>query len=399
MALEETNPAAGGLVDIAYKAETALGSATVGGTYQKYPTTRTSMKLTKDVIQSNIRSSSRQRKNARHGYRGVAGDLMGELQAQAHDDFMQAALGGNWASGAASGSLATASLSIDGLKLKAAGATFITAGFKVGDIFTIVSAQQNAASGLRHQIASITETEIEVYGSTLPSTTLTSCVVAVVGKKVAIGNTLRSFTIERIFSNGLNQPFTGCRINNMKIDVPPSGIPGTTFGVIGVDMTGLTSTAAGSTYTSAVTTNPMFSVIGALYEGTTKTAIGEITGFSLTYDNAMQPDKVAFRRTTPNINFGKFAGVTGQMTVLFNSPTIYNKFVNENESTIDAVLYDDSATDTANFIRIHLERVKYNDGDIDDSADTSIPITLNFEAYEPLGTTGRETRALVIQTP
>ena len=398
MPTAETNPAAGGLVDINYVAESEFGSTPASATFKGYPNRRTTLNVGKDTFRSEVRSASRQRKHSKHGYKNIGGDIMSELASQWHDDFLEALLGGTWASVTNSTVLASGSIQPGGSKLQSASAAFITEGFKVGDIFTLAVGANDANSGIRHQIASITETEIEVYGSTLVATTIASINVRGVGKKVAVGNSVRSFSIERFFSNlGLYQLFKGMRVNSGHFTVQPNGIIGLDFNFMGQDADALTSTKAGSAYTSAPTSEPMATIFGSLYEGTTKTELALITGFDLTLTNNMTGDKVLFRNTTPAINFGRFHDVSGTLTLLFNGPTQYNKFLNETETTFDIVVYDGSNQNTAGFIRLHMERVKFNTGDLDDSAETSIPMTVGFESLEPTGTSGRETRAIVIQ--
>lgn len=390
----EVNPAAGGLVDIAYVAETEFGSTPASTTFQRYPTRRTSLNVGKDNYKSEIRSRSRQRKNSKHGYKNIGGDLMSELATVWHDSFFEALLGGTWATGVVAVPHATVSALTNGGKITCASATFLTDGFKVGDIF-----RWNNNPNLRHMIASVSETEIEVYGSTLQATAAASNVFAVVGKKLTVGNTARSFSIERFFSNlGLYQVFRGCRINTGRLNVPPTGIPECDFGVMGQDAGALSSTSAASTYASAPVTEPMSSIHGALYIGTDRTEIGLLTGFDLSMSNAMSGDKVAFRNTVPTINFGRYMDVSGNLTILFNGATHYNRFINEDETPIHLVIYDGDAPDTDGFLRITMSRVKFNTGDLDDSADTSIPMSVSFEALEPLtSSNGSEGANIVIQ--
>ena len=386
----------GALVDIAYVQESSALAGTAGaGEYASTPAgqswplirnVRTSLNFQKDTFRSQERRKDRQTSDLRHGYHRVTGDLEVELSVQSFDDFLEATLGGTWASGVTAGAFSSVTTDAGLSRFTVGSATFLTSGFKVGDIFT-VSGSNKTELNARYVAASIAETKIRVQGSTIASAvTLASGVTfTVTGKKVGVGNIYRSYTIERNFTDlDLYQALKGCRFNSATFRVPPSGLVGVTFGIMGQTQPAWATVSLASAYSSAPVTSPVAAVDGALYEGDVLMAI--ITGLEFSVNNNMGGPQVVGRNTTPNMLFGRTQEVTGTLTALFVDQTQLNKFVNETESCIDVRLQDASSLQTAGFIRIRFPRVKYTGGDLDDSVDTGIPITMPFTALKPTAT-------------
>ena len=393
--MSELNPAAGGLVDHRYVAEAAFGSTPASPTMKAFETTRSTLGLEKSTFGSEKRSSTRQRKQLRHGYKRVSGDLSTELASQSVDDFLEATLGGTFASAVQSSTIATSTFTANSIAF-AGYDSLITDGLKVGDIFDI--AATGYSGNTRAQILAVDASTITTTASILSAGSPTSVQITRVGNKVGIGNTKRSFSIEEAFDNGLFRVFTGCRVNSMALQIPTEGNITIDFSFEGQDQSEFSSTTVASAVTPAPNTDPMAAVEAVLLEGATAASLGTVTGMSFTVNNNMSGDQVVGRDTVPSINFGRRADITGTITVLFDDATTYNKFVNETESAIDITLYDGENQQTANFLRFRLEPIKFTGGNIDTNADTSIPIELPFEAIEPDGTdASRETTAIIAQ--
>jgi len=388
--------AAPSLVDIGYVAETDYGSTPAATTFKTLRTVNFGVNFSKDTYESEERRSDRQTSDLRHGYHRVDGDIRTELSVQSFDDFLQAVMGGTWASGITTAVFTAGSTQAGSSRITIGSADFLAAGLKVGDVFVFL----NSATGLhntRHVAASVGTTTIQVAGSTMATSigALTSTTIQVVGSKLSIGNTYRSFSIERKMTDvNWYQLFKGNRISRLALTVPPSGLVSVTFGVMGQSQAPWSSTSAASTYASATTTSPLAAVDGELYEGTTR--LGTVTGFELTIDNGMVGPQTVGRNTVPNVLWGKKANINGRITVLFDDPTMLNKFVNETESSLDLRVADSSNFDSQGFIRIRLPRIKYTGGEIDDGQEATTPITMPFRALKP-NTAGYDASSMVIQ--
>jgi len=389
--------AAGSLTEIGYVAESVFGSTPVSSAFQRIRDVSFSVNLQKEAYQSEERRSDRMRQDIRHGYRSVTGDIVGELSQQSWDDFIQAIMGGTWASGASVNFSSVASNSTLN-RITVGSANFPTNGVRVGDVFAVSATP--AVAGLTDRFftaLSVGVSTIEVEPGTIGTTATASAVIRVVGQKVEIGTTYRSFTIERwLTDRSLYQQFKGVRFNQMTISVPASGLVGVTFGVIGQDGTSFGSSVA-SSYTAAPQTTPFAAVNGELYEG--GSVLGLVTAAEITVNNNMAGPQVVGTNLTPDLLFGRFADVTGTITILFTNATMHNKFVSETESTLILRLQNKDVLDsTTEFVNLILPRIKYSGGDVDDSPDTGITVTMPFVALKPLSTnTAQGTSSIVIQ--
>lgn len=390
--------AAGSLTEIGYVAETVFGSTPVGEAFQRIRDVSFSVNLQKEAYQSEERRSDRMRQDVRHGYRSVTGDIVGELSQQSWDDFIQAIMGGTWATGASAPFTSVASNSATN-RITVGSADFPTLGVRVGDVFSVTASP--AVPGLTDRYftaLSVGVSTIEVEPGTIGTTATASAVVAVAGRKVGIGTTYRSFTIERwLTDRSLYQQFRGVRHNQMTISIPASGLVGVTFSVIGQNGTGFSSTSAASAYTATPQTTPFAAVNGELYEG--GAVLGLVTAAEITVNNNMAGPQVVGTNLTPDLLFGRFADVSGTITVLFTNADMHNKFVNETESTLIIRLQNkDTFDSTTEFVNLVLPRIKYSGGDVDDSPDTGITVTMPFVALKPLAAnTTQGTSSLVVQ--
>jgi len=390
--------AVGSLVEIAYTPEVTFGVTPVSAAFQAVRDVSFGVNLQKEAYQSEERRTDRQRQDVRHGYRSVTGDIGGELSQTSWDDFIQAAIGGTWATGV-SASFTDVATSVSNNRFTVTSADFPTLGVRIGDVFAVTATPDIPGITDRLYTAlSVGVSTIRVEPGTIGSTATISAVVEVAGRKVAMGNTYRSFTIERWLTDlNLYQQFRGVRVNQMTVSVPASGLVTVTFGFMGQDGTGFSSTTVASTYTPAGQTTPFAAVNGELYEG--GAVMGFVTSAEFSINNNLAGPQVVGRDTTPNMLFGRFADVTGTLTILFTSPDMFNKFIAETDSTLVLRLQDqDALTSTTQYLNFIFPRVKYSGGDIDDSPDTGITITMPFVALKPLAVnTAQGTSAFVVQ--
>jgi|NOAtaT_6_FD_contig_31_6557956_length_1228_multi_7_in_0_out_0_1 hypothetical protein len=390
--------AVGSLVDIGFLAESTFGTTPVSTAFQSIRDVAFNLNLEKETYQSEERRSDRMRQDVRHGYRSVTGDITGELSAQSWDAFIEAIMGGTWAAGASSNFTSVVANSGTS-RFTVTSANFPTNGFRVGDVFAVTGTP--AVAGLHDRLftaLSVGVSTIEVEPGTIGTTVTGSCVIATFGRKVSVGNTYRSFTIERwLTDKTLYQQFRGIRFNQMTINVPASGMVGITFSVMGQDGTGFAGSTVASTYTAQVQTTPFAAVNGELYEG--GSVLGVVTSAEITINNNMAGPQTVGRETYVDMLWGRYVDVTGTISVLFVDATAHNKFVNETESSLILRLQDvSSLTSSTAFIQVTLPRIKYTGGAIDDSPDTGITVTMPFIALKPLAAnTAQGTSSIVIQ--
>jgi len=258
---------------------------------------------------------------------------------------------------------------------RAAG-SFIDDGLKVGD--ALIVSGFTTANDQTAQITAITDLVVTLDSTTLIDATSVDTTVfdttAVIIKK---GSTVTSFAVEKAFSD-LDTPeyqfYTGGVVNTLSLDVSPNSMITGSFGMIFKDAENGTSVYHGSTVDVA-TNRPFDAFTGYINEG--GSAIAVASSMSLSLDNGFARNFVLMDDTAPQVTSGK-SNVTGTITLYFVDSTVYNKFVNETESSLELQLMDDDE----NAYVITLPRIKYSSADTPVSSDDAIINTMNFQALD-----------------
>ena len=371
------NPAAGVFKQLAYKAETTFGTIATQASGQSLRRVQSTIDLTKDTYSSNEIRADFQVADFRHGVRRVAGKISGELSPKTYAEFMAAALKKDFATGVAAATLTSVTIgSPTGsvYPFSRVGGSFLTEGFKVGDIIKITAGTFNAANLTKNlmitAIASATAASvIVVNGSALVAEGPISAgapAFSVVGKKSWVpltAHTDKSFSIEHWYSDLVqSEVFLGCKPDKIAIALPPTGMATIDIDIMGQDFADTTAKrgaiATTAQYftspTAATTTGSLAAVNGLLRVG--GVAVGTITGLSVEIDPAYSGDPAVGSNIVPFL----FAGpvkVSGQFTAYFDSVTLRDSFVNETEVDILSVFTADN-TAAADFLAITLPRVK-----------------------------------------
>lgn len=350
--------------------------------------------MKKDTYQSNEMRADRQIADFRHGVRSIEGSISGELSPGTYEKFMAAILRKAWTAGvtmnvaaadnvaAANTATATGTFTRDDV-----GGSFITDGFKVGDVVRFTGWDTPATGNNAHNfiITALTATVMTVTGLdgigpvTRAKGDTVTC--AVQGKKVwtpTTGHTEDWFSIEHAYTDvDLSEVFWDCKVNSLGIKLPATGIS-----TIDVEIMGLNATnyAAGSApYFSAVlaasTTGVLAAVNGALYVQGTKIAL--LTGMDFNIAGNLTSEAVVGSNVKPDIFDGKVV-VTGNMTVYFQDATFRDYFQNETEVSINAA-FTTSNDANADFLAFSMPRVKVGGASKDDG-DKGIIQTMPFQA-------------------
>lgn len=181
--------------------------------------------------------------------------------------------------------------------------------------------------------------------------------------------------------------FTGCTVSQMQLSIAPNQAPEATFTIVGKDVS-ISGSSLG-TPTAASGNEPFDNFNGTIEEG--GSAIAIVTGINLTLENGFAPAYVVGAETAPQLEVGR-AIVTGEVTAYFEDATLYNKFLNETESSLEFELEDTTSGESYTFL---IPKVKYNSGAIPVSDPQSRIMTLSFEGlYDAsTGTNLRLTRS------
>lgn len=376
--------------ELRYKAESTWGSAPGTGSAQVLRRVQSALSLQKDTYQSNEVRSDYQIANFSHGVRRVAGSIGGELSPGTYKDFVAAALRKDFAAVSA---ITGASITIAGsgptYTVTRAAGSFLTDGIKVGQVVRLTAGSFTAGNLNKNLfVLSLTATVLTVMvlnGSTLTAEgPIASATVTVPGKVTYVpltGHTDKSFAFEHWHSDvAQSELFLGCKVNNLNIGLPPTGLASIGMDIMGKDITTATSAyyvspTAASTVGIVAAVNGLLTVAGS--------AVAVVTGMDLRIAGNMQATPVVGSNTYPDIFEGRVM-VTGNMTVYFQDATIRDYFINETEAAFSVALSSNNLA-ASDFITLSCPRAKFGAADKNDG-DTGLIQTMPFQAL--LATSG-----------
>jgi hypothetical protein len=388
---------------LVYKKETSWGTAAgaSGAQILRYKTS--DLSLNKDTYQSDEIRTDYQISDFRHGVRRVEGTISGELSPGTYKEFFAAALRKDFASGATTGAVAVIAVTTTGTKYVRSTGSFITNGFKIGDVVAaagFTEANNNSHYGI---ITALSATDMTVY--TLDGVALTdeaegdTVTLAVVGKKSytpTTGHTDDSFSIEHWYSDiAESELYTGCKVNQVDVNLPPTGMATVDFGVMGKDVTTNASSQYFSSPTAATTAGVLAAVNGVAFAiGTRQTVL---TGLTITVAGNMTSDPVVGSNTVPDIFEGRVV-VSGEMSVFFEDGTFRDAFLNEDEVALMFV-FTTGNSKNADFVSFVMPRVKFGGSAKsggEQGQSQTVPYQALFNGSGGSGTTSEQT-TLVIQ--
>lgn len=385
----------GVLTTFAFKEEATFGvpPGTTGAQYLR----RVSCNLStnKDTFASNEVRSDQQISDVRHGQKSARGTLEGEISCVTYDAFWAALLRGTWVTGvsAAPADFATGVTIANGTEAsqKTSNITFagagdlIAKGFKVGDIvrFTGLNTAANNATNLR--IVRLTATVMEVFPRiTAQAQQATGWSVATAGRKLAMGNTQRSFTFERAMDEALTyETFSGVRVGGANINVQPNGLATVSF-----DLMGLGGTPGGSPYFSSPAAETVTPILSGV-DGRVRLAgleRGIVTGVQINMTNNLSMPPVIGTTTAPQIFYGRM-GCTGTVSVYVDSVDVINAFINEIETDL-VVQLEANETVSKSFLTFNMQRIKFTGAQVQAGPDGGVIAQMPFQALYRTGGSG-----------
>lgn len=369
---------------VAYKVQSALGTAASGASGQYLRRRTANFNLSRDTYENDEIVSHRQSTGSTAGIRRVTGKLAGLLSGLSYQAFMGSLLKKAW--------VATTSITGLSLTIAASGSLytvtrasgdFLTGGIKIGDVVRI-TAGSVAAGNLNKNMLVVGVTATVLTVTTLNSSALTaegpiaSCTIAVPGKKAwaaVSSHTDDYYTIEEWYGDlSKSELWT-----DMKVATAAIGMPATGNATIDFDFIGLNRTTGGTqilTSPSAETTSSVNQAInGKLVVGTTVTPI---TGAQVTINGGEKAsDPEVGSNAVTDTDEGRVM-VSGSFTAKFSSTTLQDLYDAQTPSVLILTCAVDS-TAGAEFVTVVMPRVKLF-SDTPDDGEKSIVRTYNFTA-------------------
>lgn len=193
---------------------------------------------------------------------------------------------------------------------------------------------------------------------------------------VKVGNARRSFTFERNFKDitaGDFHYYQGMEVSSVSISVAPDAMVGVTYGFVGKSLTVSDAIDAHGSDTAVAAAIKPFDSFSAVIKEAGST-VANVTGLEITIENGLAPAFIIGSKFTSRPALGK-CRVTGNLTAFFEDKTLLNKFLDEDESSLEITF-----TDGSNSLKIAIPRIKFNSGQTDVSGEEQISLGMDFQA-------------------
>ncbi len=346
-------------------------------------TTPRQLLLDREELESQEVRPSRAKAQSRQGFSSASGNFGFELALRAQTEWITMIQGGVWTKPAISGdpdyAMAAATPSVGKARITRATGSFITEGFRPGDVIT-TTLFTDANNNRQWRILALTATTLDLGDPTSAAVTAASSAPPVItypGYRIDLGLNIYTNTLERRFATTSQYDvWRGFTVNELQLTLNPKEIVSGTVSLIGLTGSVMTGTSIATSGVAAPSqTAPMTLFTGEIYEGGTRQAL--LTSMDVTISNNRTTEAVIGSATSPAIFEGS-QGVSGSMTFFMADGIINNKFWNETNSSLFLKMQDPtSATD---FISLSIPSLKYMSADIDPPQMGPVPISMNFVA-------------------
>lgn len=368
-----------------YKKQTGLGAPAAGAGGQVVRRTSSVFQAPPDTFESNEIVSHQQSTGVGLGVVKPAGKIDGLLSPGTYATLLGSLLRKDMAAGV---SAAGASITIAGsgqtYTLTRAAGSYLTDGFKVGDVVRLTAGTFNAANTQKNllivTLAALVATVRVINGSTMVAEgPVTGATVAVTGKKSLVplsAHTNDYYTFEEWYPDlGRSEAYADQQVGQAALNLPATG-----NATISLDTVGRTRTLGAAqvltTPTAETVTDILTAVNGVvLVNGA---PVANVTGAQVTINgNAAHSDAVVGSNVVDDIQRGRIA-VSGSFTAKFDSVTLQTIF--DSRSTTSLVLaVTEDATANADFVVINLPMIKLT-GDTPDDGEKAVIRTYPFTA-------------------
>lgn len=344
--------------------------------------------LSKGTFESDELVSHQQSTGVAFGTDAATGNLQGLISPSTYKLFMQSMARKDFVAGVNSTALtnvtAATTTGSQGTFTRAAG-SFLTDGFKVGDIVRWAGWTTTGAPNNAHNMMVIAITPTVMTVDTLDQVAVgskaagDSVTATVTGKKTLVpltGHTDDYYTIEEFYTDLVrSELFTDVKLGSMSVEIPASGNCKVTFAMQALKRA--LGAAQILTAPAAETTAPIVqSPTGMVLVNGVRQGI--LTGLSFAIDANLTVDgPIVGSKYSADLNRGKVKA-TGQFTAFFDSVTLQTLYDQNTVLGVYVALTSDG-TGAAEFCKFGFSRVKLT-GDTPDDGDKGVVRTYPFVA-------------------
>lgn len=330
------------------------------------------------------------------GTESVTGTLNGELSCGSYEDLFSALLRGDWTAGVTH---TAATVAVATGKFVRSVGSWITAGYKIGDVVTTSGFTTPANNG-SWIVSAITATDLSVVDTAavlVVEAEGATATVAVAGKKLQIPNDVanqvrKSFSVEKYHTElDAAEVYTGVRIGSADISVQPNANTTVNFGLMGRTVELTENDSWFTAPTSPSNTGVVTSSRGVLLKD--GAVIADLTSITANITGNLATQTTVFAPTVAGVSSGRITA-TGQFVAYFRDLDLFKTYRNETEFSLVMHLVGDTASES---LVLKFPRVKASSNTKDDKESGGIMQTIAFTMLEPKSSTTAEDSTVVIQ--
>ena len=391
---------------LAYKKQSALGTASSGSGGQLLRRMTSAFNVTKDTYSSNEIVSHQQDTDDQYGLASSAATLNAELSGKTYQDFIDSLVRKDRAAFSSIASLTlTIAASGSNYTITRSAGDFLTGGVKVGMVITLAGGSLAAGNISKNLVVlDVTALVLTVAplnsGSTLTAEgPIASCTVAAAGKFTyppTSSHTNDYYTFEEYFTDlTRSHVYQDCQIASVDVSMPTTGNVAVNFAITGLGSVSRTGSQVLTSPTAETSTQIMSAVSGAIWIGTTR--YSNVSSFSLKIDGQVTGGEgVIGSNTRPDVNRGRIM-VSGSITMLHDGDTLTTATFDAETATNIVIVLADARSDTANAIAVSLPNVKFMSSELDDG-EKQLVRSHNFNAgYYGSGGAAVKHNATIVQ--
>lgn len=182
----------------------------------------------------------------------------------------------------------------------------------------------------------------------------------------------KSFTLERGFADITQYlRYRGAQVDTLQLSMTTGAVVGLTFGFWAKGMDVASAAIVGATYPAPPDTPTMDAISGSIMEGGAPIAVA--TEVTLNLANNLNPRFVIGSAESLEPSIGR-SNLTGTLSAYFESADLYNKYLNNTDSSLSVVCSD--GTETFTFL---VPKLKYTGGDVPVQGEGPVSITMPFQ--------------------
>lgn len=202
------------------------------------------------------------------------------------------------------------------------------------------------------------------------------------GGVIEVGTERSSYTIHEAFTDLSttkdNHQYVGCEFNTFSMTIPADGLVECTVGIIGATMTSHDNRQDGTVGNFTDTNEPFHSSDCTITIDGGSTALTTITDFSLSIDNGIATTNRVGSNIPIQGGISK-CRVTGSMTAHFESTTLFEKFLVEDQ-TFDLTVLVGASGGAETGILFDMSKVKITAGNVEIGGEGLVSVSLEFTA-------------------